>query len=355
MDYHGLPVLPMTLRQGVRLSFRPRSDRRVVLRNADPSFPERDFGVSRDLVPGPAGDWGNYAMAAALAVLRAYGVERGIEGEVSSDLPVAAGLSSSSALVVAVALALLDAGDVEVPYLDLAEVLAEGERFVGTAGGGMDQAASLAGRPGCVLRIAFQPLAVHSVPVPEGWTILVAHSGVRAEKSGRARRAYNERRSASAEALEELARRWDVPGLSPRGLMARFPVHELLAECRRLPAPGGPWAAHVLSEARRVEQAVAALHQGALSAFGQALVASHESLRDVFKVSHPALDALVAGAMEAGAAGARLTGAGFGGCVVAVCAADRTEAVREGLRRAQPAGTLPPFEAEAGPGARVTA
>ena len=169
IDYHGLPVLPMALRRGVRIAFRAREDHQVVLSNADPEFPDRTFVLERGLTPGPLGDWGNYLKAGALTVLERYGADRGIDGEVSSDLPPAAGLSSSSALVVAVAKALLDASALQADRLELADVLAKGERFVGTAGGGMDQAASLSGVAGCAIRIAFDPLTVEQVPFPREW------------------------------------------------------------------------------------------------------------------------------------------------------------------------------------------
>ncbi len=357
IDYHDLPVLPMALQRGVRIVFRRRRDGEVVLANTDAEFEPRRFALDSGLSPWATGDWGNYLKAGALTVLRLYGVEHGIEGEVSSDLPPAAGLSSSSALVVAVANALLHANGVRAEPLDLAEALARGEQFVGTAGGGMDQAASLTGVAGHAIRIAFRPLMVSRVPFPEDWVVLVAHTGVRAEKSGGAQAAYNERRAESTRALKELSRRMAGEVLPPSALLERFDSGILLERCAGLAAPGGPWAAHALSEAVRVDQAVDALRDADLMRFGRLLNESHRSLRDVYGVSHPRLDSLVEAAVEAGAAGARLSGAGFGGCMLAVTHRDLAGRVEAALEEAQaamdPKPGLPPFVAQPGDGARV--
>lgn len=358
VDYHGLPVLPMALERGIRVDFTPRDDDRVVLRNEDASFGERSFPVRAELKPGPAGDWGNYLMAAATTVAREYGVATGIQGTVASDLPAAAGLSSSAALVVAVARALLSAADRAVPTLELARATAEGERFVGTAGGGMDQAASLCGRRGHALHIRFDPLEVTPVSLPVSWAVLIAHSGVSAEKSGAAREAYNVRRSATEEALSSAARALGDEGVTVPRLLERHDPAAVLEVLEGMGGRGAAWAVHTVTENARVGEALTALGREDLEGFGRALRGSHASLRDVYGVSHPALDRLVEAALEAGAAGARLTGAGFGGCMLAVCRRTRVPLVQEALMSAQnilsPRPALTPFVARAGDGATVT-
>ena len=357
IDYHALPVLPMALERGVSIRFTPRDDDRVVLRNADPCFPSREFRMAPGLAPGPGGDWGNYARAAAVTALETFRCRRGIEGEVASDLPPAAGLSSSSALMVAMCRALLHADDRDVPPLVLAEAAAEGERFVGTAGGGMDQAASLLGRAGHALKIDFAPLAAEAVPMPPGWRVVVAHTGVRAEKSGGAQEAYNVRRSETTAGLLEIAEAMGSPGATPRELLARRPLGDLRAAAGRLHAPVDAWVRHILDEAVRVDQAVEALRAADLPAFGTLLNASHVSLRELYEVSHPRLDALVEAALAGGASGARLTGAGFGGCMLAVCDEGGVEGVLSALTdrqdRFSPRPELAPFLATPGPGASV--
>jgi galactokinase len=294
--------------------------------------------------------------AAAVVARDRYGCGRGIMGQVDSDLPPAAGLSSSSALVVATALALLHANDVPISFIELAEAAAEGERFVGTAGGGMDQAASLLGRQGHALRIDFAPLSVRAVPIPLDWRIVVAHSGVEAAKSGGAQNAYNLRRAETTRGLAQVAGLLGLPGASPWDLLATHSSEVLFDTAASLEEPRAAWVRHVISEARRVNEAEAAMVAQDLDAFGHWLTASHASLRDDYEVSHPRLDVLVDAALAAGAAGARLTGAGFGGCMLAVCDRSRLGAVRQALATTlddNEADAVRPFEARAGSGAFV--
>src|SRR5438067_412444 len=136
IDYCGLPVLPMALRQSVRLAFHPRADCETRLVNRDARFAPSAFAVKASIPAAPAGDWGNYARAAAQALAQRFPDLRGVDAMVESDLPIAAGLSSSSAVVVAMAPALLHANRRMVAPLELMELLARGERYVGTAGGG---------------------------------------------------------------------------------------------------------------------------------------------------------------------------------------------------------------------------
>jgi galactokinase len=286
IDYHGLPVLPIAINRRVRVTFDPRADSRISA--ASEGYGARAFEWTPQLVPAARGDWENYLRAAAQAVTGKWGVGHGIDAEIHSDLPPAAGLSSSSALIVAVTLALLNANGRDASFEELMEVLPEGEHFVGTRGGGMDHAASLASRAGHASLISFRPPGVRHIPIPPDWAFLAAHSMVRAEKSGAVREAYNARRAAGNEL-------------------------------------------HVQSEAQRVERAVRALEQNDPATFGRLLVESHESLRDRLRVSCPELDRLVETALAAGAIGARLTGAGFGGCAVIFCMRGNREALRASL------------------------
>jgi galactokinase len=336
IDYHGLPVLPMALRQRVNVTFERRRDRLIraeskwrrpmacdensvkvpVLAGHGPAphtaYAPRQFEWRSDLTPVTAGDWENYLRAAALAVSRKWGVGAGIDAVVTSDLPAAAGLSSSSALIVAFALALLQANGWSATFEELMAILPEGEHFVGTRGGGMDHAAALASKEGCASLVGFHPLSVRHVPIPRDWTFLAADSLVRAEKSGAARERYNAARN----------------------------------------GPGA--AAHVAGESARVHAAVEAMERGDAEAFGRLLRESHASLRDCLKVSCEALDRLVDTAMESGATGARLTGAGFGGCALIFClkpdAANVARRLTERLYGGDPSHII---HAEPGPGALV--
>ncbi len=294
IDYHGLPVLPMALDRRIRVEYRRRDDRRLAAMSA--RYGQCDFEWTDDLAPVRAGSWENYVRAAA-RVARGFlpPDAQGIDAKVTSDLPAAVGLASSSALIVAFTLSLLRANGYNPTFEELMKVLPDGEQFVGTRGGGMDHAASLGSRAGCASLIAFdRPVTIRRVPIPKDWAFLVVDSGIKAEKSGRARDEYNERRNATISARDKLARGESLSALE--------------AETYK----------HVTTEADRVSLAVTAMERDEPQLFGRLMRLSHWSLRDRLRVSKPALDHLVETAMDAGALGARLTGAGFGGCIVAL-------------------------------------
>lgn len=319
IDYHGLDVLPMALARRIRILFRPRED--ALIRAASHNgYGRREFLWQPQLAPAAEGDWENYLRAAAATVAARWGRGRGLDAEVDSDLPPAAGLSSSSALYAGFVLALLRANGLEASFEELMAVLPEGEQFVGTRGGGMDHAAVLAARPGCALRVSFEPLAVHSIPLPPDFAFLVAHSLTTAQKSGAAREEYNARRRAGHTALGRL------------GLTSYHEAREDDAGRLELPLERDSFL-HVTSEAARVRKAIACLERADAGGFGALLNASHASLRDRLRVSCAALDALVEQALRAGALGARLTGAGFGGCAVVLCRREHRPAVRARLIR----------------------
>ena len=190
-DYNGLPVLPIAIDRAIRIDFRVVGEATVRLDSPMARFAPFAFQLKRPIEAADQGDWSNYVRAAARGLLeRGVELRRGIEGTVvTGDVPIAAGLASSSALVVASALALLKANGVveTISRIELAELMARAERFVGLRGGGMDQAACLHGIAGHALRIEFEPLRVTPVAVPRRWRWVVASSLVRAEKSAGAR------------------------------------------------------------------------------------------------------------------------------------------------------------------------
>jgi galactokinase len=349
-DYNGLPVFPMALRQEVRILFRPRSDEMARFKSPEAEFPLRSFPLSGTIPPDAPGDWGNYLKAPCQALVRRLGPMRGVDALVTATVPVASGLSSSSALVIAVGRALLEANGSEIPTLELAQEMARAERYTGTRGGGMDQAISLGAVEGHASRIEFDPLSMHDCPVPPGWHFVVGHTMVRAEKSGAARAAYNLRRKECGEALRGLAGALgrttpsggdtlsDPPGagsapdLTYPGLMAHRELKELLSLAQgHLPPPLVRRFRHVVTEGARVYAAEDAMRGVDMLTFGILMDASHESLRGDYEVSSPELDQMVELAREGGAAGARLTGAGFGGCMVALTDPDHLQGVLRSL------------------------
>jgi len=248
-------------------------------------------------------EWGRYVAGVAQSLGRRGRPWIGVDAVVSSTVPVGAGLSSSAALEVSTALALCDAAGFELAPVEVALACQEAEHAaLGIQSGIMDQLASVSGRESCALLIDCRSYGVEPIPLPRDLAIVVVHSGVARSLAGSE---YAERRRA----CEAIAERLGLRAL-------RDATPEQVAD--------DPRARHVVSENGRVLEAAGALRAGDTAALGPLLDASHASLRDDFEVSTPELDALVAALRDGGALGARLTGAGFGGCVVAL--ADRSRA-----------------------------
>jgi len=325
-DYNGLPVFPMALQRDITILFRPREDATVRIANVDSRFPYFSVVLDQQIEPSTRGDWSNYARAAGQALSRSFGPLKGFDGVVSGNIPVAAGLSSSSAMVVAVAMALIDVNSISIKPLQLMSLMARAEHYTGAEGGGMDQAICLGGASNAAIKIEFDPLRLTPVPVPKKWCFIVAFSGLRAEKSGDAREAYNSRARQSRAAIETLSQRLPI-ARSYRELIADTRTDELLATAQdHLDDLLFRRFRHIVTEAARVDEAGRAMEDGDIREFGRLMSASHRSLRDDFEVSCSQLDELVEAAMDAGAEGARLTGAGFGGCIVALCSSDQVPA-----------------------------
>ncbi len=354
VDYCGLPVLPAALSRGIALAFAGRSDERVRCLTTEPGFDDVEFTL--DEAPAAAG-FGRY-LAAAAAGLDAGrwtpNSRAGFDGAIASDLPVAAGLSSSSAVVIGGALALLAVRSRLTPgetlpcaeAMRLALDLAEAEHGVAIQGGAMDQSICLGAVPGHALHIAFDPPGWTRVPVrPSRFSFLVAYSGRRADKGAAAGLTFDERVRQAREALR-LARKFLPHADSYPALVANHPLPELLAAADRLPAPLARRFRHVVTEGDRTAVAVEHLGSGDAAALGKVLNASHESLRRDYEVSTTELDTLVKEARHAGALGARLTGAGLGGSAVILAPPGREADIRAKLdaRYYRPRGISDPRE-----------
>jgi galactokinase len=294
-DYMGGLVLPMAIGLGTEI-IGDRGGNWVMLGS------ERFDGVAE--IPLDGGDdparveppWARY-VAAVVAELQP---DNGLVGMVHSDLPPRGGLASSAALEVALAAALgADLGD----PIRVAQACQRAEqRAVGVPCGIMDQLVAVAAEADRVLRIDCRSLGVEKLPFPEDAEILVVDSGEPRELS---RSAYAQRRK-ECEAAEDVV--GPLRDASPAAVEA---IDDPVLRRR---------ARHVTTENERVDALGAALAEGQLRYAGELLVASHASLRDDFDVTTPALDALVVALRGIpGVYGARVTGAGFGGCVVALC------------------------------------
>jgi galactokinase len=378
-DYNGLPVLPFAIGRATLLAVGPADTPRLEAVSA--GFP---VPASLPLDADPAAiaePWHRY-LAAALAVLDGRLAGRGARVAIASDLPPASGLSSSSALVVGLLLGLDALFGLGIEPPALVALAARAERLAGAETGGMDQQVIALARAGHLLRIDFLPPSTRHLPVPPGWAFVVASSGQPAPKGGAARAAYNERVVATRVAAALIADMLgaEVEGTPVLGNVADIDAAPILVD--ELPARVSPrkaaaslgvpverfvtlsadtfdpdavlpvraYARHVLAEAERVDLACAAVEAADLRALGELMLASHASLRDDYRCSTPALDALVAAMSKAGAAGARLTGAGFGGFAIAACERGREAAV---IEAAVAAAGGPAFAVEPSAGAAL--
>ena len=287
IDYNGLPVLPVALQREVAIVLAPRSDARVRIANARGLHGEREVPVRSDTPAGPPGDWGNYLIAPVRYLAGVHGELVGFDAILDSDVPVAAGLSSSAALVVAVGLALSTVNDLGLDRVSLAESMAVAERFVGTDAGGMDQAISLGARAGHATRIDFNPLRWTHVPIPRGWCFFVAHSLAPAEKSAGAQEAYNRRTNECRVALNKVRQALgEEDDVDYPDLLARHPTASLVERAAEaLDSVLFRRFRHVITEAKRVADAETALVEGNPIAFGALMEASHLSLRNDYEVS----------------------------------------------------------------------
>ncbi len=280
------------------------------------------FGEERGRPLGaPRGDWLDY-LAGVLWALREAGYDLpGARFWIRSTVPVGVGLASSAALEVAALKALRALYRLPLADLELALLAQRAEaRYVGVACGVMDQVAAALGRPGKALFLDTRSLAFELLPLFPGVQVVVIDSGVprRLAESG-----YNRRRAECAEAARLLGVRTLREVTDPGAV-------------ETLPEPYRRRARHVVGENRRVLEAVAALRAGDARRFGELMVASHRSLAENFEVSTPELDRLVELALAHGALGAKLTGAGFGGAVVALVPTGKVEAFRAGVRAGYP-------------------
>ncbi len=293
-DYTGGLVLPMAIDLGTAVRGERGGD--VVQLTSVDQAGAAVVGLEVDDPSAASPPWARY-VAGVVAEMQPVA---GFVGEVTSTLPLGGGLSSSASLEVAVALALGAPGD---DPLALAQLCQRAEqRSSGVPCGIMDQLASAAGVEGHALLIDCATLAIEPVPIPHDVEVVVIHSGQQRELAGSA---YAERR-ASCEAAEATV--GPLRQIHDIGALDAIDDEEIRRRAR-----------HVVTENVRVRAAADALRAGDLSELGRLMVASHASLRDDFEVSTPVLDALVARLISTpGVFGARLTGAGFGGCVVAV-------------------------------------
>jgi len=330
VDYNGGPVLPAAIDRAVYLAASASEDGLVHLHaldlNDSTTFRLDSLDARVDINGKPLPNWAKYPAGVAWALCEAGLGLSGMQAVYTSDVPIGAGLSSSAAVEVGFAALWQALGDWEVDRLTLAKICQRAENaYVGVSCGLMDQFASACGVEGHALYFDTRSLEWEPAPLPPDTAIVIADSGVRRSL---ANSAYNERRAACEMAVEILQTK-----LPQMQTLRDISPTEFAAYSNILPPIVRKRAEHVVKEIARVISAVHALKRQDTQSFGALMFASHQSLRDLYEVSTPELDTLVRLARGLpGCLGARLTGAGFGGCIVNLVVSEHAPAFIEQLK-----------------------
>jgi len=324
-DYNYGFVLPVAIQMQTRISAKASGARKLQIWS-DFYSEEANFNLD-DLCPVPRKDWSDYVRGVTVALKSEGFTLEGADLRVDSDIPPGAGLSSSAALEVAAALSLLSVAGQHASPLQVARLCQRAENeFVGTLSGIMDQFASCFGRRKSAMLLDCRSLEVKYVPVPDGVAMMVCNTMVRHELAANE---YNVRRRQCEEGVAALSK--VLPGMSALRDVTPAQLEKFRAEldpviyrrCR-----------HVIEENRRVLIAAGDLTDGDLAAFGRLMNESHESLRLDYEVSCMELDLMCEAALASdGVYGARMTGGGFGGCVLALVAESAVAAFRDTVTR----------------------
>ncbi len=310
-DYNDGFVLPLAIDRAVWIALRPREDRRVVVHSIDY---QQSGEFSVDHLQNEKSGWIEYIKGTAWALADAGFQLTGWEGVMQGDVPLGAGLSSSAALEMATARAFAAAGDLAWNAAAMAKLGQRAEnRWVGVNCGIMDQLISAAGQADHALLIDCRTLVTQPVPFPAGVAVVVLDTSTR---RGLVDSAYNERRSQ----CEAAAKFFGVTALRD------VTIEQFRKSADGLDAVTRQRALHVITENDRTLQAAEAMRGGDAVALGQLMQQSHVSLRDDYEVSSDALNTMVECASAYHACyGARMTGAGFGGCAMALIRAEAAD------------------------------
>ena len=315
-DYNDGFVLPFALPQRVVAAAGPAESGWTVCSDAEDG--PVSFGDELAATPGSVTGWAGYVAGVVWALHEAGFDVPPARIALASDVPMGAGLSSSHAMECAVLTALADLGGLDLPVEDRPGIVQRSENaYVGAPTGIMDQSASIRCRAGHALFLDCRSLEVEHIPfdvAADGLAVLVVNTNTPHQHSDGE---YGARRRS----CEEAARILGVPAL--RDVL----TGDLDAALARLDDPVmRRRVRHVVTEDQRVLDTVDLLREGRIRAAGPLLTASHASMRDDFEITVPRVDLAVEALLEAGAYGARMTGGGFGGCVLALVDADRVEA-----------------------------
>ncbi len=325
-DYNDGFVFPADIDHEIWMAAGRRTDRNI--RAFSVNFQQPSLFSLDELVRDPDASWSDYIRGVLLEYQKRGSQLDGMDLVVAGDVPVGAGLSSSAAMEVATAETARVLNDIAIGRVELALLSQAAERnFVGVQCGIMDQFVSVLGRAGTALLLDCRDLSFRNVPLSMSANIVICDT--RKERALE-RSEYNRRREECEEAVEALS------GALGRIKALRDVVPEQVEENKSLLTETQyKRARHVVTENARVLRGVDLLETGDIQGFGKLMYESHTSLRDDYEVSCPELDILVdlAGA-HPGTIGARMTGAGFGGCTVNIVESDAVEHFRQAVGRA---------------------
>lgn len=321
-DYNLGFALPIALPQRTSVTFEPADVPALTVLS---DHADESVSIPLDTTPGAITGWAAYPAGVVWALRDSGVVFPGGTMRISSDVPIGSGLSSSAALECAVLGALASAAGVQIDRIEQARIGQRAENdYVGAPTGLLDQLSSLFGEVTSALLIDFRDVAVHPVPFDpdaSGVTLLLFDSG---QRHGHAGGEYAARRASCERAAAQLGVA-SLREVQHRGLEALEPITDPV-DVRR--------ARHVLTENERVLDFVAACAELDFAAAGALFTASHASMRDDFEITTEHLDVIVDAAVAAGALGARMTGGGFGGCVIALVPSELTLKVGDAVRAA---------------------
>jgi len=322
-DYNDGFVLPAAIEFYCWLAAAPRSDRKLVIHSEN--FKETVEASLDSLCPDSKNHWANYPLGVAWALERGGKQLRGVSILINGEVPLGAGLSSSAAIEVAVAFALLHQSGNAIDRIELAQFCQSAENeFVGARVGIMDQFVSCHGRASHALLLDCRSLEFKLVKLPSRIQLVVCNTMVKHELGSSE---YNTRRAECEEGVRTLCA--VLQGI--RALRDVTPA-QLEKHRRLLDSKVFSRCRHVVTENERVKGAVRALEAGDVRALGPLMRESHRSLRDDYEVSCKELDAMteIAGA-QPGVIGARMTGGGFGGCTINLVESAAVDAFRQNV------------------------
>ena len=320
-DYNDGFVLPCAIDYQAVIAATPRDDQKIVVTAAAFEGQVTEFELSLPIQPSTSASWSNYIRGVATTLLKRDLKLRGANLAIIGNVPQGAGLSSSACLEVCTGLALTRMAGHNISLRDLALIGQEAENhYVGVNCGIMDQMISARGEEGNAMLLDCRSLDTRSVAIPEGVAVVIINSN---KKRGLVDSEYNTRR----QQCEAVAQHFGVKALrdlSSNTLNSRRGELNEVAYRR---------ARHVITENERTLEAAEALPSGDLKRMGQLMAESHASMRDDFEITVPEIDAIIdiVRPVIGEDGGVRMTGGGFGGCVVSLVPKEKTDAIKQAI------------------------